>query len=194
MYQNDSLGLPKEKLKLLEANAVKMGTGGNMKSKKIKTLELLWLLVCIGALTLSWALVGCVAGPEGAQGVTGAKGDQGSSPVVTTQPATSQECLNGGSEILVNGVEQTVICNGVQGQPGLPGTPGTKITLVQFCAETPSYPSTFPEVGLCIDGNLYAVYSIPGSFLALITPGRYQSNGIGSSCSFTVLPNCEVVR
>src|ERR1700677_3652665 len=55
---------------------------------------------------------------------------------------------------------------------------------VQFCPGTPSYPSTFPEVGWCLNGELYAVYSSNDGFLTLIPPGNYQSNAIGSSCNF----------
>jgi len=82
---------------------------------------------------------------------------------------------------------------GIQGDAGPRGADGTQITIVQFCpGVTPTYPTTFPEVGLCIDNQLYAVYSANNGFLVLVTPGRYSSNAIGSSCSFTVLPNCVV--
>ena len=84
---------------------------------------------------------------------------------------------------------------GPQGPTGLPGTPGANGTIVrtvQFCPGTPSYPSTFPEVGICLDNNLYAVHSTNGGFLTLITPGRYSSNAVGSRCSFTVFSNCTV--
>jgi hypothetical protein len=82
---------------------------------------------------------------------------------------------------------------GPQGIPGTNGTPGTTITPIQFCpGVVPSYPSTFPESGLCIDGSLYAVYSANDGFWTLIPPGTYSSNAIGSNCTFTVLPNCVV--
>lgn len=93
---------------------------------------------------------------------------------------------------------------GPQGNPGTPGeigptgpqgprgADGTPVSTIQFCPGTPSYPSRFPEVGVCIDGNLYAVYSTNGGFLALLTPGRYSSNAVGSRCSFTVFSGCSV--
>lgn len=82
---------------------------------------------------------------------------------------------------------------GPTGATGPAGANGTAITVVQFCAGvTPSYPSTFPETGLCINGNIYAVYSANDGFLTEIVPGAYNSNAIGSSCSFTVLPNCLI--
>ncbi len=79
---------------------------------------------------------------------------------------------------------------GPAGERGLPG-PGESVTAVRFCAESSTYPSVFGEVGLCISGQLYAVYSSKAT-LVLIPPGRYQSDSIGSACSFTVLINCVV--
>jgi hypothetical protein len=76
---------------------------------------------------------------------------------------------------------------------GPPGTPGTVITTVQFCPNVVSiYPTTFPEYGLCINGNVYAVYSANDGFLTLTPPGTYNSNAIGSACAFTILPNCVI--
>lgn len=72
---------------------------------------------------------------------------------------------------------------------------GTIITPIQFCpGVTTTYPNTFSEVGWCVDGDLYAVYSIPNAFMTLIPPGSYTSNGINSSCNFTVGTNCMVVQ
>lgn len=83
---------------------------------------------------------------------------------------------------------------GPQGIPGTAGTNGTTINPVQFCPSvTPNYPTTFPESGFCIDGNIYAVYSANDGFLTLIPPGQYVSNAIGSICTFQVLPNCVVL-
>lgn len=79
-----------------------------------------------------------------------------------------------------------------QGPQGIPGAYGTTVTPVQFCPGTTTYPTTFNEVGFCIGGSLYAVYSANDGFLTLIPPGTYSSNAIGSSCSFTVLPNCVI--
>lgn len=83
--------------------------------------------------------------------------------------------------------------NGTNGVTGPAGADGTVITPVQFCPNvTSSYPSTFPEVGLCVNGSIYAVYSANDGFLTLIPPGTYVSNAIGSACNFTVFPNCVV--
>jgi hypothetical protein len=82
---------------------------------------------------------------------------------------------------------------GQSGPQGPAGANGTAITIVQFCpGVTPTYPTTFPEVGFCINDNLYAVYSANDGFLTEVTPGAYNSNAIGSACNFTVLPNCVV--
>jgi hypothetical protein len=94
---------------------------------------------------------------------------------------------------------------GNQGIPGVPGASGpigatgpagsngTQITVVQFCPNSvPNYPSTFPEVAECINNQLYAVYSANDGFLTLVPPGVYSSDGINSSCTFTILPNCIV--
>lgn len=75
----------------------------------------------------------------------------------------------------------------------LPLESANGITPVQFCPNvTPTYPTTFPEVGFCIQGNLYAVYSANDGFLSLIPPGTYVSNAIGSACTFTVLADCVI--
>jgi hypothetical protein len=68
-----------------------------------------------------------------------------------------------------------------------------ELNFVQFCPGQTTYPNEFNEIGICYLGNLYAVYSIPGAFLTLITPGLYESNAIGSSCTFIVQPNCIVI-
>ena len=87
---------------------------------------------------------------------------------------------------------------GPKGDPGQSvtgpaGADGTQITIVQFCPGViPTYPSNFPEIGECINGQLYGVYSANGGFLALLPPGAYSSNGINASCNFTILPNCVI--
>ena len=88
---------------------------------------------------------------------------------------------------------------GIPGKDGLsaplgPQLPdGTPVTPVQFCPNTTTYPTTFSEVAFCINNNLYAVYSANDGFLTLIPPGTYNSNGINSTCTFQVLPNCMVL-
>lgn len=82
---------------------------------------------------------------------------------------------------------------GKDGTNGSNGIDGAKITTIQFCKNSiPSYPAVFPEVGFCIDHQVYAVYSANDGFLVLVPPGAYYSNGINSSCTFTVLPDCVI--
>ncbi len=80
------------------------------------------------------------------------------------------------------------VCNGAQGLQGDPGQPGTIITEEQFCpGYTSSYPSTFPEVGLLIDGKLFGVYSTNGqAALTEIPAGTYSSTSPSAPCTFMV--------
>lgn len=81
---------------------------------------------------------------------------------------------------------------GPQGIPGVPGAPGTVVTFVKFCSGASSYPNTFLEYGLCVSGNVYAVYSENGGFGVLLPPGEYSSDAINSECNFNLLANCVV--
>jgi hypothetical protein len=80
--------------------------------------------------------------------------------------------------------------NGTNGLNGINGHDGTSVTTIKFCNTDTS---AFPEYGIIIGSNIYAVYwgSAPYSpntseaFLALIKPGTYMSTG-GNGCHFTV--------
>lgn len=150
----------------------------------------LYLLVA-ALLTLSACQTGRTGatGPVGPQGVEGAPGENCS---VATVPA-NDVAPNGGSLITCPDGSQSLVLNGATGATGANGTPGTVITAIQFCGGvTGSYPSTFPEVGFCINNNIYAVYSANGGFLTEVLPGTWSSDGINASCTFTVGPNCAV--
>jgi hypothetical protein len=123
-------------------------------------------------------LVCACRGPQGLGGSTGGTGPSGPAG------ATGASGTNG-----TNGINGT---NGVNGTNGTNGTDATPVTWVQFCQGTPSYPSTFPEGGFCINGNIYAVYSTNDGFLTLVPPGTYSSDGVGSSCDFTILADCQI--
>jgi hypothetical protein len=71
---------------------------------------------------------------------------------------------------------------------------GTVITPIQFCPNPTTYPTTFSEIAFCINGNLWGVYSQNGGFLTEIIPGTYSSDGVNSSCTFTVQPNCIIIN
>lgn len=146
------------------------------------------------------------------QGPKGVSGDAPDAPKVTAQPATAGECGNGGTEIRINDVLASIICNGTDGlngsngsngtdgtngSNGTNGTNGTDLTPVQLiplCPGVPTYPSVFVEYGICVGNNLYGVYSANNGFLALLPPGTYTSNAIGSSCNMIILPNCVVTH
>lgn len=84
---------------------------------------------------------------------------------------------------------------GAVGPSGLQGTPGADATpsyMVKLCPGASSYPTVFIEYAICVQGELYGVYSSNGGFLALLPPGNYSSNAIGSACNLTVGPNCAV--
>jgi hypothetical protein len=105
----------------------------------------------------------------GQNGTNGTNGTNGSSCTVTTITSPSA-----GSLISCTDGTQSLVLD------------GTVLTPVQFCSATTTYPSTFSEVGFCIDGSLYAVYSANDGFLTEVPNGTYDSDGINSSCSFTV--------
>lgn len=97
-----------------------------------------------------------------------------------------------------NGLVGSTGPQGPVGQPGQSiqgpaGADGTVITPIKFCAEAPVYPSTFPEYGLCISGQIYAVYSANDGFLAVLPDGAYNSNAVGSTCNF-VVTGCTVTH
>jgi hypothetical protein len=79
---------------------------------------------------------------------------------------------------------------GPKGDPGVNATPTTPIQLCGACHG--AYPNVFPESGLCINNQLYGVYSANGGFLSLLPPGTYSSDGINCSCTFTIQANCVV--
>ncbi len=144
--------------------------------------------------------VDIVKGERGDVGAPGAPGQNGQGCMIEPIAASGIPydpaqyggalitCANG-PQLLTNGNPGV---QGVEGQQGIPGTPGQVVQPVQLCPGTPSYPSTFIEVAFCVDSQLWAVYSANGGFMTQLPPGNYSSNGIGSSCSFTVGANCQI--
>lgn len=82
---------------------------------------------------------------------------------------------------------------GPVGPTGPRGADGQPAQVVPLCPGVSSY-GTFVEVGLCINNQLYGVYSANGGFLTYLAPGSYSSNAIGSACSLTVQANCVVTH
>lgn len=82
---------------------------------------------------------------------------------------------------------------GPTGDVGPRGSDGEIATVIQLCPGYSNY-GTFVETALCINNQLYGVYSANGGFLTLLAPGNYTSNAIGSACNLTVVANCGVVN
>lgn len=140
-----------------------------------------------------------IAGPKGDTGAPGADGAPGKDASCTaTQVAACSVLPNGGAKLSCSDGSNVLISNGAKGATGstgatgASGSPGLVFSSVQFCTGTTTYPSTFLEVGFCINNTLYAVYSANNGFLFVVPPGNYTSQAIGSSCNFTVKPNCVI--
>lgn len=104
-------------------------------------------------------------------------------------------CTDGSASTLTKGRDGVPGSKGDTGAQGIQGVPGTGVTTIKFCDDyVPTYPSSFPEYGLCIDNKLYGVYwSVSlGAFLAYLPPGTYRSTNASQACLFTIYPNCIV--
>ena len=161
--------------------------------------------------------VGCGKGDQGAPGLTGQAGltgltgEAGKSVVMGPAIDASAQCASGSGQLLTFFQDQdnsdhyktgdsllssALLCNGSNGLNGSNGSNGvdlTPISKVQFCTSTTVYPTTFSEVGFCIGGKLWGVYSTNGGFLTDVADGTWSSDGINSSCSFTV-SGCTVTH
>lgn len=67
-------------------------------------------------------------------------------------------------------------------------------TTVKFCVgQTTSYPTSFPEYGLCLDNIIYGVFwDGHNAWWAQIPKGNYISTSTGLQCNFKVLDNCVI--
>lgn len=115
-------------------------------------------------------------GTDGKDGIDGTNGSDGKDGVDGTNGSDGKDGING--------------TNGKDGVNGTSGTNGSSVIPVKFC-QTDN--SAFPEYGLLIGGELFAVYWDPktGSakkeqaFLTKLDKGKYQSTG-GNNCLFEV--------
>lgn len=116
-----------------------------------------------------------------------------------SQYASISQAIQQGCNVVTVGVDNGQVPNGgslitcVQGDTTTSSLiiNGTTFAPIQFCPGSTTYPSQFNEVGFCINGSLYAVYSANDGFLTVIPDGVYSSDGINSSCTFTVT-GCSV--
>jgi len=130
-------------------------------------------------------------GPVGSPGIPGIQGPQGAVGATGVQGVQGIQGLQGADG--TNGTNGHDGNNGEDGEDGHDGNnehDGNSVTTIKFCQDDTS---AFPEYGIVIGSNIYAVYwgSAPYSpntseaFLALIKPGNYMSTG-GNGCHFTV--------
>lgn len=168
-----------------------------------KYIGTMFVVAALTACSDQYYLPPVSAAPTGPQGAVGQTGSSSTSCTVANVTGGAQVACGTASVFIANGSNGTNGNDGTNGSDGTDGTNGTNgsngidatpITVVQLCAPSfvPSYPSVFPEVALCIDNNLYGVYSANGGFFSELTPGTYSSDGINSSCTLTVGPNCQV--
>lgn len=127
-------------------------------------------------------------GPQGVQGIQGGMGEKGTTGNAGSKGTSGLPGVDGkDGKDGAQGVKGDTGANGQNGQDAIP------VRFVKFCpGSDPVYPSIFPEYGLCVGGQVYAVYSANGGFGVLLPPGVYGSNGIGSSCIFKIGENCEI--
>lgn len=144
------------------------------RTKTYTVTSIIWLTVLLGVLAYVFVITGCSPVGSDVEYVQGPKGDPG-----LTGPA--------GADGL------TVV--GPVGPAGLDGKNGTNasIGIIPLCLGVSTH-STFVEVALCINKDLYAVYSANGGFMTYLAPGAYSSDGIGAACNLTVHANCVVTH
>jgi hypothetical protein len=137
------------------------------------------------------ALIECGDGSKaqvnhGEQGSVGPKGDTGQMGPTGKAGDKGEPGRDG-----LSGKDGTDGINGSDGIDGSPGSPGSLIVPIIPC---PSRVGQYPEVLMCIDDKLYAVFV--GSGLnsvrySEIPPGRYQTTD-GRACNFSVTSGCTL--
>lgn len=117
-------------------------------------------------------LSGCAKDVYTVRGVAGANGAAAQPcSVAPSADGAVITCPDGSSQSLHNGVDASVVP-------------------VQLCAGSLSQ---FPEVALCINNALYAVYwDGHNAWMTLIPPGHYNSTSSTAACSFNVGASCQV--
>jgi|ERR1035437_2263438 hypothetical protein len=152
------------------------GVGQKFSQKEV-FMKIIFLVLTISML----AACGGKTGDAGSIGATGAPGVSG--PTGATGPQGTDG---------TNGTNGSDGATGPQGVPGTNGTNATPVTVVTLCPGVSTYPSTFVEIALCLNNNLYAVLSEHDGFLTYLPPGKYESKALDSSCDLTVHPGCVI--
>jgi len=130
------------------------------------------------------------------QGVPGPRGERGE-PGPAGAPGERGEAGPVGPASSVPGPAGKDGATGPMGPMGPAGSPGNSVVAMRFCPSVgaPSYPTRFPEVGLCIGNSLYAVYwDGRNSWMAEVPPGSYRSTATGLGCNFTVGLSCQITE
>lgn len=180
-----------------------------MRHKIVFFFLLAYVGLCIGAGLAGLAGCGRLQGTPGAdgksiQGDTGEQGLAGNSCSVTSSAGGALITCEDGSSAFISdgtpgangndGADGSDGADGADGNDGAPGQDATPIQMVQFCPGATTYPSSFPEYGVCVQDRLYAVFWMGGkAWLAEVVPGTYISTSSSVSCSFTVGAACEVI-
>lgn len=134
----------------------------------MKRATVIWALACLLGLVSGCGYLQGSDGSPGRDGINGSNGRDGQ-----------------------NGHDGQNGSPGLNGHDGQNGRDATGVTTVLFC---PGYqPTSYPEYGICIAGNLYAVYwDKQNAFMAEIVPGNYVSTSTSAPCNFQVAAGCTV--
>lgn len=141
------------------------------------------LKLLVGTLLL---LAACGSTPEkGDPGVNGSNGKDGSNGL---NGQDGHSC-----SVSKSGAVTTITCPDGTTSTITDGSDPSATRTIELCHA--SHPGTYPEYGLCIDNQLYAVYwDGHNAWMALIVPGTYHSTSSTDSCSFIVGNNCQVTN
>lgn len=158
-------------------------------------------IVCNGTAGQSTVGATGATGPVGPTGNTGSVGPSGVSVVYATTPATTEQCANGGTVIIMaddtNGdgvpdagdanMQSTVLCNGTDGTNGTSPT-YTPVIVIQPCGANSS---AYKEALLGLQGGaIFSEFTGNGSDAnsvrnTLLPDGSYEDTD-NSYCNFTV--------
>lgn len=122
----------------------------------------------------------CYPGQPGRDGVDGQNAINGTNGIDGLNGSNGTDGTSG-----TNGIDGINGSNGLNGSNGANGQDAAPVTFVQLCPGVSTH-AVFVEVGLCLQGRLYGVYSANGGFMTYLADGAYSSNAIGSACNLTI--------